>query len=40
MKSYFSREQLRIDDETEYLRYVYNASKYLSRAVVSFLLSF
>ncbi|CAB3989196.1 Hypothetical predicted protein, partial [Paramuricea clavata] len=28
------KEQLRIDDETEYLRYVYNASKFLSKAVV------
>ena len=32
---FFSREQLRIDDETEYLRYVYNASKFLSKAMVS-----
>ena len=28
------RELQRIDDETEYLRYVYNATKYLSKALV------
>ena len=38
MKSCSYREQLRIDDQTEYLRYVYNASKYLSKAVVSVLI--
>ena len=39
-RSSSSRELLRIDDETEYLRYVYNANKYLSKAVVSSVIFF